>query len=218
MAKKKPKRARAAKPAASAPPAAPPKSTKRKAKGKPPLDLALALREAFATNERQNQFLLEQLEPRLWQAVPPNTKPGTGRTLGAIVTHMHNVRHMWLTISGREVVAAPDKLDRHKATLAEAKAALRESALALDRLLVDALRGGGRVREFKPDVVAFVAYAISHEAHHRGQVCLLARMLGHALPKQAAFGLWDWRHRHAEIEALLPLEPEASADGEAEPA
>jgi uncharacterized damage-inducible protein DinB len=36
------------------------------------------------------------------------------------------------------------------------------------------------------------AYMISHAAHHRGQVCLLARQLGYPLPEKAAYGIWNW--------------------------
>jgi uncharacterized damage-inducible protein DinB len=36
-----------------------------------------------------------------------------------------------------------------------------------------------------------VAYMVSHEAHHRGQVCMLAHQLGFPLPAKAAW-LWNW--------------------------
>lgn len=65
-------------------------------------------------------------------------------------------------------------------------------------LLSASLSAGGHVRDFKPDVVGFFSYAISHEAHHRGQICLLARQLGHPLPKEARFGMWEWAKRSKE--------------------
>jgi uncharacterized damage-inducible protein DinB len=33
---------------------------------------------------------------------------------------------------------------------------------------------------------------ISHEAHHRGQVCMLAHQLGFPLPTKAGAGMWVW--------------------------
>ena len=36
------------------------------------------------------------------------------------------------------------------------------------------------------------AYMISHEAHHRGQICMLAHQLGFALPVKATYGMWSW--------------------------
>ena len=161
---------------------------------RPPVDLGLALLGAWDTNERLNQFLLEQLDPGLWRADPPQ---GIGRTIAAIVAHVHNVRHMWLVVSARGH-PAPAKLERSKVTLAEARKALAASARALHGLLERALGDGGHVKDFKPDVAGFLGYCISHEAHHRGQVCLLARQLGRPLPKEAGFGLWDWRKRWEE--------------------
>jgi uncharacterized damage-inducible protein DinB len=32
---------------------------------------------------------------------------------------------------------------------------------------------------------------LSHEAHHRGQVCLPAHQLGFPLPKKAAYDIWN---------------------------
>jgi uncharacterized damage-inducible protein DinB len=36
---------------------------------------------------------------------------------------------------------------------------------------------------------------IAHDAHHRGQIAMLARQLGHALPQKAMFGMWEWGTR-----------------------
>jgi hypothetical protein len=35
-------------------------------------------------------------------------------------------------------------------------------------------------------------YMLSHEAHHRGQVCMLAHQLGFPLPNEVAYGIWNW--------------------------
>jgi uncharacterized damage-inducible protein DinB len=40
---------------------------------------------------------------------------------------------------------------------------------------------------------------VSHEAHHRGQIAMLARQLGKALAQEANFGMWDWGKRWKEI-------------------
>ena len=71
-----------------------------------------SLAEAFATNERINQYLLDALDKKVWRADPPS---GGGRTVAQIVAHMHNVRHMWLVVTapGQPV---PAKLDRNKCT------------------------------------------------------------------------------------------------------
>jgi len=38
-----------------------------------------------------------------------------------------------------------------------------------------------------------LCYMLSHEAHHRGQVCMLAHQLGFPLPIEVTSGLWNWR-------------------------
>ena len=163
---------------------------------KPPLDSGESLLRAFATNERMNQFLLENLDEAAWRADPPG---GKGRTIAAIVAHIHNVRHMWLTVSAKGT-KIPDKVDRDKVTVPQARRALAQSGEAMVRLLQASL-AAGRVKDFGPDVVAFFSYAISHEAHHRGQICLLARQVGHPLPKEAGFAMWEWKKRQQEIAA-----------------
>ena len=36
------------------------------------------------------------------------------------------------------------------------------------------------------------AYMIVHDAHHRGQVCMLAHQLGFPLTGKAGYGMWGW--------------------------
>jgi uncharacterized damage-inducible protein DinB len=165
-------------------------------KPKPPVDLARAVLECWRTHERINQFLLDALPPESWDAKPPS---GKGRTIAAIVSHVHNVRHMWLVVSAKEH-AAPPKLERATVTLAEAKKALAASARAIDGLLERALADGGHVKDFKPDVVGMLGYMVSHEAHHRGQICMQARALGHQLPMEVGFGMWEWTKRWKETQ------------------
>jgi uncharacterized damage-inducible protein DinB len=152
--------------------------------------LPVALLNAFNTNNRINQYLVDNLPPAAWKAKPPD---GKGRTIAAIVAHMHNVRVMWLKAGKANEI--PDQLDRTTVSPAQAIRALESSRHALSVVISGAMHSNGRVRNFRPDVAGFLGYLISHDAHHRGQITMLARQLGHPLPQKAMFGMWEWGRR-----------------------
>lgn len=149
-----------------------------------------ALLEAFKTNNRINQYLIDNLPPASWTAKPPD---GKGRTIAAIVAHMHNVRVMWLKAAKADEI--PEQLDRSTVTPTQAVRALNTSLKALSIVMSRALETDGRIKGFRPDVAGFLGYLISHDAHHRGQITMLARQLGHPLPQKAMFGMWEWGSR-----------------------
>jgi uncharacterized damage-inducible protein DinB len=164
-------------------------------KSSAPLDLKRSLLESYGVNERINQYLLENLDDAAWNAEPPG---GKGRTIAAIVAHMHNVRHMWLVVSAKDK-PLPEKIDRASVTRQEAMQALAQSAEACARMLAEGLEHAeGKVKGFRPDVVGMLGYLISHDAHHRGQIAALARQIGHPLPKAVTFGMWEWGARWKE--------------------
>jgi uncharacterized damage-inducible protein DinB len=153
--------------------------------------LPQALLTSFDTNDRINHYMIENLPTEAWRAEPPE---GKGRTAAAIVAHMHNVRVMWLKAAAKGS-KIPEQLDRTNVTPAQATKALEQSRTALTAVLKSALESDGRVKGFRPDVAGFFGYLIAHDAHHRGQVCMLARQVGHPLPQKAMFGMWEWGTR-----------------------
>jgi len=157
------------------------------------------LLHAYATHDRVTRFLLEGLAQEAWRAQPEG-----GRDIASIVAHMHNVRVMWLKAAKVEVV--PDQLDRHTVTRQEALAGLAASRDAMLELLRTALVTTGKVKNSPPDVAHFLAYQIGHDAHHRGQICMLARQLGHKLPKGVEFGMWEYGKRAGEVKAPAGVE------------
>jgi uncharacterized damage-inducible protein DinB len=143
-----------------------------------------------------NQILIEHLDPRAWRASPP----GRVRTIAAIFTHMHNMRAKWVRLTAPHL-EVPLQLRRADCTPQEARAGLAESAARCTEMLADALGGpGGRVERFRRDGWArpwpvgleMLCYMLSHEAHHRGQICMLAHQLGFPLPSEVIAGIWNW--------------------------
>jgi len=161
------------------------------AKIAPAFSLPQSLLAAFDTNDSINQYLIENLPAEAWRADPPG---GKGRTIAAIVAHMHNVRLMWLKAAAKEG-KMPEQLDRTSVTPAHAAQALEKSREALRSVLEAALERDGRVKGFRPDVAGFLGYLIAHDAHHRGQISMLARQVGRPLPQKAMFGMWEWGTR-----------------------
>jgi uncharacterized damage-inducible protein DinB len=151
-----------------------------------PFVLSEALLSAYDTNARINHYLLEHLPAEAWRAEPPGSK---GREIAAVVAHMHNVRVMWLKATKGKV---PEQLDRFTVTPAQAKKALNASCAALSEVLKASLNADGRVKGFRPAIAGFLGYLIAHDAHHRGQITMLARQTGHPIPQKAMFGMWEW--------------------------
>jgi uncharacterized damage-inducible protein DinB len=164
-------------------------------KNRQPIDLGRALIEAFLTNERINQVLIDLLDPEVWRAQPPCARR---RNIATTFAHMHNVRCMRLKMCSRDE-EPPPKLDRAQVAVAEAKEALERSAAAMVRLIERSLASGGFVPDFRPDVVALVCAAITHDAHHRGQICHWASQLGKPLTPEQQLQMWEWDRRWKEI-------------------
>src|ERR1700758_5136102 len=151
----------------------------------------------FAANECLNQLLIEHLDSAVWTAKPP----GNVRTIAAIFTHMHNVRTKWIRLTAPSL-KIPAQLSRVHCTPQQARRALAESAARCEQMLADV--DAGHIRRFVRDGWAkswpvgpglpsgMLSYMLTHEAHHRGQVSMLAHQLGHPLPKQVTSDMWNW--------------------------
>jgi len=162
--------------------------------------LAQAAVRLFAANDLMNQALIEHLDPAAWNSKLAIKLHGNTRTIAAIFTHMHNVRSKWIRLSAPHL-KVPLQLNRAHCTPQQARAGLAESAARCEQMLAEALGGsGGRVKQFLRDGWArpwpvgpeMLCYMLSHEAHHRGQVCMLAHQLGSPLPQKVMSGIWNW--------------------------
>jgi uncharacterized damage-inducible protein DinB len=48
------------------------------------------------------------------------------------------------------------------------------------------------------------AYMVAHDAHHRGQVCMLAHQLGYKLPMKVISRMWSWERLWKECGFVGP--------------
>lgn len=159
-------------------------------------ELSMAAGHIFANNDHLNQVLIEHLDPAAWNAKPP----GNVRSIQAIFTHVHNVRTKWVRLTAPHL-KAPTQINRAHCSPSQARAALAESAARCAEMLAEALGDSeGRIELFSRDGWAkpwrvgpeMLCYMLAHEAHHRGQVCMLAHQLGFRLPNKVMAGLWNW--------------------------
>ena len=170
-------------------------------------DLRTTVRSAWATNNRVTIFFVEQIPAALWHAPVPGVPH---RTVCNIAAHLHNARCMWIKTLGREHgVPVPKRVDHRNVTRRALAAALRKSGRGIAAILELGIAADGRVppsrayvwRNLPLDVGHVLTYFVAHEAHHRGQIIMLARQIGRRLPRAAKDGLWQWSQRTREARA-----------------
>lgn len=158
------------------------------------------LLRTYAINDAMNQLVLSHLDPRAWRAKLRGLKRD-GRTIAAISAHLHNSRLVWLKNSAPHL-KCPAPLNPDRCTKKQAAAAHKKSGAQCLAMLSDALSNSvnRRVTKFSrgswspvwPANAIMFAYMFSHEAHHRGQILMLAHQLGYRLPVKAWAGIWWW--------------------------
>jgi hypothetical protein len=62
---------------------------------------------------------------------------------------------------------------------------------ATSSLLKKAIATKGKVKGFKPHVVAFVGWPDRHDAC-RGEIGIVLKQVGHPLDNKVSYGMWEW--------------------------
>ena len=156
---------------------------------------------AWRTTNRVTMYLIENLPAELWSKTVPGSPRRTVRTICA---HIHNTRCMWIKmIAERHVLAVPRTVDAGNVRPSELLRALTRSSDGIIQVMRLGADRGGAIppaawQNFPTDLVHFLSYFVAHEAHHRGQLCMLARQLGHRLPADVTAGIWQWKKRSWE--------------------
>ena len=164
----------------------------------PLCDLVL---EAWRTNARVTEEFVGALPAALWASPFPETPR---RTIRWVAAHLHNARCRWTRTLGQEHgIRPPALVDPRTVTRSQLVAALRRSSRGIAALLEMGCERGGTIppsrryvwRNLALDVAHVLTYFVAHEAHHRGQIVMVARQLNHRLPASATAALWQWRKR-----------------------
>lgn len=160
-----------------------------------------ALLATYAINDAMNQLILAHIDPRAWRAKLSGQSSRNGRTIATIFAHLHNSRLRWLKRSAPHL-KRPAPLDPHRCTMKQTAAAHKKSAEQCLQMLTEALSANPNRRVTKfcrdswmpiwPADGRMFAYMFSHEAHHRGQILMLAHQLGYRVPPQAVYRIWYW--------------------------
>jgi uncharacterized damage-inducible protein DinB len=158
-----------------------------------PLNVEQEIVEAFEECGRVTEYLVAALPKRLWQQPAPG---GRGRTIGAMVAHIHGVRKTFAKMAGATVGPS---LDRARVTPVEARRALGQINDALTALFRSSLASDkARIKGLPRRSLNMMVYLIQHDAHHRGQIMARARDLGHEFSGDDVMRIWGWKRLRRE--------------------
>jgi len=144
--------------------------------------------DTWNINNRINLYMLD--------AVPKDAltdaSASKGRNVAEQFAHIHNVRLMWLKVSGPELMEGLEKIEKEKAADKKVlERSLKDSGTAIGKLLQKGI-AEGKIKGFKPHLTAFLGYMLAHDAQHRGQIALALKQSKHTLDKKVAYGIWEW--------------------------
>ena len=144
--------------------------------------------DTWNINNRINLYMLDAIS----KDALTDVSASKGRNVAEQFAHIHNVRLMWLKSSGPELMEGLEKIEKEQAADKKLlERSLKASGIAMEKLLEKGI-AEGKIKGFKPHLMAFLGYILAHDAQHRGQIALALKQSKHPLDKKVAYGIWEW--------------------------
>ena len=144
---------------------------------------------AWQTNQEKNLLLLQHLTEEQLAA----TLSFRGRNVGGQLAHLHNTRLQWTEHVAKALYQKSLLLPKDTVlTISLLSDAFSHSAATICHVINQSWENEGKLPSFKAGLIPFVAYLISHESHHRGNILLTLKQKGYKLPQELKWGLWEW--------------------------
>ena len=156
----------------------------------------LSLAETFLVNNRANLMLLDAMSEEQLAHVPfPRA-----RSIADQFAHMHNVRITWLEVSAPSRAKSLNKVEKGAAAKAGLRAALEASAESMSATIAEAVESG-KMRGYKQGPIAFCAYLVAHEGHHRGEIIVHLKHAKMPVERELTYAIWEWETLRSPAQA-----------------
>lgn len=145
--------------------------------------------ETWRMHNRITIFVIEHIPD---EAMKTTLSKRGGRDIARQFAHMNAVRASQLEPFAKKLSLHLTNFQKDESP--EKKfllQAFEQSGLVMEKYLEQCINNDGKAANFKSGVVAMLAYYISHEAHHRGNILLTMKQCGFKIPDELKWGIWE---------------------------